>query len=435
MQALTEWIKGIVFPRYGIMLLLIVANVAATVGAIRNMLSIREKKWCKIVIVFAGFFMSNLIVYIGDWDNLPPAMLGFLVIVWFCCEGSGWKKMTIGLLLSSVIFSWNAIVDNFLWLYMDDNLIPRGIFAGILFFGTKFFAPEKNYELPAGMWKMLLLLILIPLCSVSSVILLTDTRYMYRQDQDLRLHFAILCISLFSFIGLLWVIRILVKQNKLEQEAMVSRMNQKYYEMMEQQHGEIRRLKHDLANHLQVVSLLPEGEKEEYIQGLLHNFSVNTTLNYCGDATVNAVLSVKEELFRRQKISLSVHLDIPVELPVEKADICAVFANALDNAAEACERLPEGREKEIRLEGRMRKGMFALRIENPLEEKKGKVLHMSADNLPETMKSDKKNHGYGLGSIQKTVRKYGGDMEIEAKDGVFSLFCWFSLGQKKETPK
>lgn len=432
MQTFIDGISAIVLVRYGIMLLFILINTAATVGAIGNLLWIREKKWCKIVMGFTGFFMSGLVVYIGDWDNLPPAMLAFLVIVWLCCEGSGWKKITMGILLSSVIFSWNAIVDNFLCSRMDASPLFRGIFTVLLFLGTRFFAPEKNFELPTGMWKMLLLLILIPLCSVSSVILLTDIRYVYQQEIDLRLHFAILCISLFSFIGLLWVVRMLVRQNELEREAVVSRMNQKYYEMMEQQHLEIRRLKHDLANHLQVISLLPEEEKEKYIQGLLHNFSVSTPLNYCGDSTVNAVLSVKEDLLRRNNIALDAHLDIPGELPMERADICAIFANALDNAAEACEKLPEERKKEIRLEGRMRKGMFALRIENPQEETKEKNKKTGMGQFPETTKKDRKNHGYGLHSIQETVKKYGGDLEIEREKGVFSLFCWIPLEQKAE---
>lgn len=143
MQTFIDEISAIVLVRYGIMLLFILINTAATVGAIGNLLWIREKKWCKIVMGFTGFFMSGLVVYIGDWDNLPPAMLTFLVIVWICCEGSSWKKITMGILLSSVIFSWNAIVDNFLCSRMDASPLFRGIFTVLLFLGTRFFAPEK----------------------------------------------------------------------------------------------------------------------------------------------------------------------------------------------------------------------------------------------------------------------------------------------------
>src|SRR5699024_10905334 len=111
--------------------------------------------------------------------------------------------------------------------------------------------------------------------------------------------------------------------------------NEAYYEAMEQQHFEIRRLRHDMANHLQALAALPPEEKDAYIRELLDSGTLARTLNYCGDPTINAVLSVKENLLRQQNISLELNLDIPEELPFEKADLCTIYANALDNAAEA----------------------------------------------------------------------------------------------------
>ena len=72
-------------------------------------------------------------------------------------------------------------------------------------------------------------------------------------------------MALFSFVGLLWTTVVLSRQRKLEQQSMYAEMNRKYYESMEQQHFEIRRMRHDMANYLQTLSVLPEKEKEEYI--------------------------------------------------------------------------------------------------------------------------------------------------------------------------
>ena len=100
-------------------------------------------------------------------------------------------------------------------------------------------------------------------------------------------------MALFSFVGLLWTTVVLSRQRKLEQQSMYAEMNRKYYESMEQQHFEIRRMRHDMANHLQTLSVLPEKEKEEYIRNLLDNTTAIRNLHYCGDSTVNAVLTVK----------------------------------------------------------------------------------------------------------------------------------------------
>ncbi len=233
---------------------------------------------------------------------------------------------------------------------------------------------------------------------------------------------------------------------------MYARMNQKYYESMEQQHFEIRRLRHDMANHLQTLSALPEEERQRYIEELLAGSAVTKTLNYCGDSTVNAVLSVKETFLRQQHISWEIKLDIPEELPFEKADICAIFANGLDNAAEACVKLPE-KERKITLQGRAGKGMLALKIINPCEAgrtdkktavsggvrmAKGKQPAESKNTaaaknsvLPETTKGDRKKHGYGLRSIEESVLRYGGNMEIHEGEGDFELFCYLPFPLSK----
>ena len=79
--------------------------------------------------------------------------------------------------------------------------------------------------------------------------------------------------------------------------------------------------------------------------------------------------------------------------------------------------------------------MFVLRVENPCplsgrhsgEEAAGKIQEKSSGKLPwrfGTTKSDTHSHGYGLKSIEKCVKKYGGEMKIETEDGKFVLFLY-----------
>ena len=306
----------------------------------------------------------------------------------------------------------------------------------------------------------MLLLTLVPVGNVLSVVLLSEERWEIG-EADLRLHFAVLCLAFVAFVGLLWAIRVLARQRRLEQEALSARVNEAYYESMERQHFELRRLRHDMANHLQALSALPSGEKDTYIRELLDSGALAKTLNYCGDPTINAVLSVKENLLRQQNISLELKLDIPEELPFEKADLCAIYANALDNAAEACARQPEektegigtrtgasnARNRTIILESRARKGMLVFRITNPTPENvQGQDAGMSAQpetysalsagkreknrqtgTLPPTTKKDRARHGYGLRSIRMSVEKYGGHMEIRQEKGQFILFGYLPM--------
>ena len=439
--------------------LLLIINVAFIVGSMRNLFRIKKGWRGFLPVIAVAFLASGTVVYIGDWGNLPLTFVVLLVLIWVCSEDDGWKKMTVGLLFGSTIFAWNALVDNFIRIHSNYFLLPRVLFAVLFFAATRRFAAGKDYDLTPKMWRLVLLLTFVPVGNVLSVVLLSEERWEIG-EADLRLHFAVLCLAFVAFVGLLWAIRVLARQRRLEQEALSAKLNEAYYESMEQQHFELRRLRHDMANHLQALSALPSEKKDTYIRELLDSGALVKTLNYCGDPTLNAVLSVKENLLRQQNISLELKLDIPEELPFEKADLCAIYANALDNAAEACASLPEEKpettkaepranntkNRTIILESRARKGMLVFQITNPVPENvqgqyagisvqsetfsalsAGKMKSGQAETLPPTTKKDRTRHGYGLRSIRTSVEKYGGHMEIRQEEGQFTLFGYLPM--------
>lgn len=441
------------------MCLLLIINVAFIVGSMWNLFRIKKGWRGFLPVIAVAFLASGTVVYIGDWGNLPLTFVVILVLIWVCSEDDGWKKMTVGLLFGSTIFAWNALVDNFIRIHSNYFLLPRVLFAVLFFAATRRFAAGKDYDLTPKMWRLVLLLTFVPVGNVLSVVLLSEERWEIGET-DLRLHFAVLCLAFVAFVGLLWAIRVLARQRRLEQEALSAKLNEAYYESMEQQHFELRRLRHDMANHLQALSALPSEKKDTYIRELLDSGALAKTLNYCGDPTLNAVLSVKENLLRQQNISLELKLDIPEELPFEKADLCAIYANALDNAAEACASLPEEKpettkaepranntkNRTIILESRARKGMLVFQITNPVPENvlgqragisvqsetfsalsAGKMKSGQAETLPPTTKKDRTRHGYVLRSIRTSVEKYGGHMEIRQKEGQFTLFGYLPM--------
>lgn len=361
-------------------------------------------------------------MYIGEWTNFMPTFGAALFGIYLCCEGSSLKKITFGLLSVTVYCTANALFDNYLDISDSDRYWGRFLFAVILFVGMKLFfrSTDREEELSSSMWGLLILLILTPLGIVFSVILLTN-RYGWAREAEGFLY-ILLCVALFAVIGLLWTVQVLMRQKRMEREHMYMEMNRKYYEMMEQQHFEIRRLKHDMANHLQVLLGLSEEKREAYIRELIKGHGVFGTLNYCKDSTVNAVLVSKEQFLEERKIAFRYKIDIQEELPFEKPDICAMFANALDNAAEAIEREGVSEEKRrISLESRFRKGMFVLSVKNPSSVK------VVEGKIPNTGKTDRKNHGVGLKSIQEAVKRYQGNMELHTEDGIFELFLWIQF--------
>lgn len=401
--------------------LLIGANILNYV-TVTHFVQVKKKWWAKVGIFLVSFFLTGMIMYIGEWTNFTPTFGIVLLGIYLCCEGSSLKKITFGLLSITVYCTANALFDNYLDISDSDRYWGRFLFAAILFAGMKLFfrSADREEELSSSMWGLLILLILTPFGIVLSVILLTS-RYSWAREAEGFLC-VLLFIALFAVIGLLWTIQVLMRQKRMEREHMYMEMNRKYYEIMEQQHFEIRRLKHDMANHLQVLLGLSEEKREAYIQELIKGHGVSGTLNYCKNPTVNAVLASKEQIFKENKIAFRHKIDIQEEIPVEQPDLCAMFANALDNAAEAIKREEFPEEKRwISLESRFQKGMFVLSVKNPSSVK------VTEGKLPDTGKADRKNHGVGLKSIQEAVKRYQGNMELHTENGIFELFLWIQF--------
>ena len=266
-----------------------------------------------------------MIIFIGDPFNILATTPVFLAIVLLTCEGSIWQRITIALMFQITIFSFSALRDN----YIHDLLFPPELygvtvfisgdssiidlfsevsaqhgysvsslttlpFALVLYLCTKKFAPDKDYTLSDSMWRLLFLLTITPLGIVLAVVTLFRSSNFYIDIFVHREYGVLLLISLFAILSLLWCVTVLAKQRKLEQQNMFAETNRKYYEAMEQQHFEVRRLKHDLANHIQVLSALSEEKRAAYAEELSGNAAFSHSLSYCGDSTVNAVLTVKK---------------------------------------------------------------------------------------------------------------------------------------------
>lgn len=378
-------------------------------------LIIKKRLPARIFLAAACMMLGMMVIILSDMDNLPPTLLLFTAAVWLSCQGSRLKRITMALILARTVFTYNALIDRFFLSFYPAQAGLRIICAFILYGGARRLAPEHDFELTGTLWKILLLLTAAPVGIVLCTVLLS--RYApFRNDVQ---NVSLLGLALFSFAGLLATTALLARWREMEESRNLLEMNQQYYKAMEEQNFEVRRLKHDLSNHLQTLLSLSGEEKNHYVKQLLENPVAYKTMRYCADETVNIVLSVKASAMERKQIRFDVNADISQTLPLEKPDLCAILGNALDNAAEAAEAFPP-EERYVRLEARYAKGMFVLKIVNPARDNRQK----EAPGIPGTSKKDARAHGYGLKSIEKSVKKYDGKLELKREDGRFILFLY-----------
>lgn len=134
-----------------------------------------------------------------------------------------------------------------------------------------------------------------------------------------------------------------------------------------------------------------------------------------GNQALDIVLTEKGMAFSKCGIMFTCVADGSALDFMDRGDVYALFGNALDNAAEYLAQVEEeNRFVDVSLR---REGSFVvLRIENYLRE----PLAFS-DGFPCTTKTDGGLHGYGVKSIARIAKKYGGTMKIKCEDGMFQL--------------
>lgn len=194
-------------------------------------------------------------------------------------------------------------------------------------------------------------------------------------------------------------------------------MLKEYYQLQEQHVREMRKIRHDIKNHLLIVREYLELDKAEEAKQYLDQIEKDLwrgkekCLNV-GNDVVSAVLSSEK---RKAGDGILFHCEgkIPEEKRISDYDLCVIFSNLLSNAREACERL-EKTEKKITVVVKTYQTRIYVSVENPVEwqvnvEKLGRY----------TSKSDKKEHGLGLQNVIETVERNNGEIFFEVKEGKF----------------
>ena len=266
------------------------------------------------------------------------------------------------------------------------------------------------------------------LCGVIAVVLLTFRRYESVEVYAVAMNqgMVVLPFALLTSLVLLLAILILADHERLEQANRLADLREVYYQGLQQQETQVRRLRHDLRNHLTAVrGFLEQGDEQGaigYLDQIAGSPALRGTRRLCENEAANAVLTAKAEAMEREGVAADFAVSLPRDLPVADMDLCALLGNALDNAIEGSRGAGERR---ITIRCKADKGLFMLRVENTLG---GAVQPDLA-----TTKTDKAAHGFGIPGMREIAERYGGTLDAGVRDNGFELVVCLPLAGQAET--
>ena len=203
----------------------------------------------------------------------------------------------------------------------------------------------------------------------------------------------------------------LLKLEKQQQEYRI-----KYAETIKNQYEETARLRHDMKQNFEVLTMLSDEKKYDEIGAFLKQCKNEiSNIDVCidvGNVFINAILNTKISIARNHDINFvftgSKQLD-----GVADIDMCNLLGNILDNAIENCSASPDAHKSIIcNFSGDEYKIMIY--VSNTIEKSV-----LSENHSLKTSKSRLQGHGYGIKTIKQIAEKYNGSADFYEKDNMF----------------
>ena len=172
-------------------------------------------------------------------------------------------------------------------------------------------------------------------------------------------------------------------------------------------------LKHILAAFEQSQNSPKGQEIFQELQNAVDHYdaSVNT-----GNASLDALLARVWSQCQQQDILWTCMADGSSLSFMDPFDLYIMLGNALDNAVECLEHVAEKEKRFLSVTIRRKHQLVLINLRNYCERTPN-----IAQGIPVTTKSEKQEHGYGMKSIQETVQKYDGQLQVLFEQHTFIL--------------
>lgn len=367
---------------------------------------------------FAAYYIINSLCFlvvpnpiVNLITNIVPL---FLITMLFEC------KIMIKIVISLLVYAVNMFSDGVVFavskaLDINTIVISSGLITSLTVYAIEMIWEHyKRFKyMEVVRTSYLFALLLVPLCSIV-IGILTIQQANFR---TVILSALLLIINALVFYLFDSLVRL---YNDRHEKMMLEQQNKAYINQIKlvyDSQNALRYYRHDMRNHLfkmrDMVEKSEYKQLEEYIGQAVSYMKIDKKVIDSGNSEIDCLLNYKLRNIDEMNIKLETKFVLPHELFINVFDINIVLGNLIDNALEALKQCDE-RELIVRLT--YSKGVMFITIKNSFS---GNIKIDSNNQKLFTTKKDFKNHGLDLQSVQYTIDKYYGTMEIETTEKMF----------------
>ncbi len=224
-------------------------------------------------------------------------------------------------------------------------------------------------------------------------------------------------------------IRAAEAETELESANRILMSQKEQYQKLSDSIAQTRQARHDLRHHMNVISGMVQAEDKESLQQYLAQYSQTLPNNedtfYTGNYTADMIVGHYLSVARQNGVRVNFSLHIPEGCFIRDTDLCVLMGNCLENAIDACRKLPEEK-RCLRVESAIKNKYLAITIANSYN---GNTSMQNSAYLSD--KRGRRDVGIGLESVEAVVRNYNGEMKIQGENGVFTVYIMLKMLAKE----
>lgn len=390
-------------------------KAGAVYGVVMTVLYIMPPRIDNILAYFIGTLAAFAVMCAEDRRNITQKI--FLCVNFFSLR---WLSASMVGIINRF---WDRVLSNpqiaaRIWLHYGLYVSVRilDILFGFLFLLLSVKAVNRAYKSKDRyMERWELVMLTVP--SLSGVAGYAIFHF-YQINSGMTGFYDVLCFLyyLISVITILVIIMIFQywKTSQEEQsghELLESQINniKMHIEGIEKLYGDIRSLRHDMGNHIQMIERLMgtenTAEASAYLERLKIEWQELTPEIRTGNPVTDMILLEKKKEAQMRGIRFESDFRYPENTKLDAFDVSVILYNALNNCMESV----NGENPYIRIQAFRKNSIFMLIISNSFE---GKLPINPTDGLPYTTKKGG-GHGIGLRNMLRVAKKYMGDLSFE----------------------
>ncbi|MBY2478794.1 GHKL domain-containing protein [Clostridioides difficile] len=402
----------------------------------------------KVILIFGYSIISQMIIWVSDPVNILFTLLGYFIMLIICSKSKLIPIVSIIMILYPIIVGINFLFINnplysglicsmdYLFILSIVKIISA-LIKLLFWFLIHIFLKNRliniKQYLSNKIWIFIDMVCIASFLSILIAIILPPTNLIpmgsvnniFLGDLPYGTYIIILS-AIIANIGVILLLQPLIENVKMKIEKQANHIKEKYYDLLENQQIQIRKIRHDMNNHFQMIESYLEvndtdGAKE-YFNQLKISLGTLSGKQFCKNQALNSILNLRHTKLEENGVDVHFNIDIDNHLGIEPIDLCTIFSNSLDNAIEASLKIQDLSNRKVVLKARCEKEYFSYLLTNnkvnPINKKQ---------DLFVSDKKDSYSHGYGIENIRGIVDKYNGELNISYTDNEFSLFLYIRL--------